>query len=95
MWRQHLTGQIKNERKLWSELEAKEDLEGEITKVSNLGEIRSGREATVPEEPGGDSSAVHIVIQHPSHGRVKRCFLRSKKIRAVYDWVGSLELYPP
>ena len=95
MWRQHLTGQIKNERKLWSELKADEDLEGEITKVSKLEEIRSAREARVPEEPGDDSSAVHMVVQHPSQGRVKRCFLRSDKMTAVYDWVGSLELQPP
>ena len=109
-WRQNITTQLENERKMWRKLKAdqkeeekknvdkdrerKEALEGEIAETGRLEAIQSAREARVPKEPGQDSSGVRMLVQHPSLGRIEHFFLSSEKMTAVYDWVGYLELHP-
>lgn len=105
-WRNVL---LENERKLKAEqdkeyqepleidLRKRKALEEEMSEVSRLEDIRRVREARVPQEPQVDadvSTQVRIVVQHPSQGRVTRFFSAQEKMLAVYDCIGSLDIYP-
>lgn len=52
------------------------------------------RRARVPEEPGEGEEKVVIRVRHNTQGIVERAFAPNAFMRAVYDWVGSLNLVP-
>jgi hypothetical protein len=52
------------------------------------------RSESVPSDPGKGVDSVQIQIRHTTLGLIRRYFLKSDKMLAVYDWVGSQSLLP-
>lgn len=46
------------------------------------------------EEPGIDEPQVYVRVRHIDLGMVKRAFKPYQTMAAVYDWIGSLQLFP-
>ncbi|KAK3730128.1 hypothetical protein QZH41_004831 [Actinostola sp. cb2023] len=75
-----------NEKRQVKEKEQKEE--------ERLQDVRSARSHRVPPQPDPGLPQVRIAVNHISLGKVIRSFSTKEKILAVYDWVGSLALYP-
>lgn len=52
------------------------------------------RSERVPLEPEEGSNTIKIQVRYKTRGLIKRRFLNSEKMLAVYDWVGSNSLLP-
>lgn len=82
--------------KLWRQTYAREDrLRQEMEDVKRLEELRKIRESRVPPEPADtNSQRLRVSVKHSLEGDVSRFFDPREKMLAVYDWVGSLNLFP-
>ena len=53
------------------------------------------REMFVTSEPElGEDFCVVVSVKHPEKGLIRRMFVSEHKMKEVYDWVGSLSMYP-
>ena len=49
----------------------------------------------VTSEPElGEDFCVFVSVRHPEKGLIRRMFVSEHKMKEVYDWVGSLSIYP-
>lgn len=63
--------------------------------VKRLEDLRKKRESRAPPEPAdADSPQLRVSVKHCLEGDVSRFFDPREKMLAVYDWVGSLNLFP-
>ena len=69
-------------------------LRQELDDVKRLEVLRKARESRVPPEPATDSQRLIVSVKHCLEGDVSRFFDPREKMIAVYDWVGSLNLFP-
>lgn len=73
----------------------KEDaLMEEIRRAKNVEGIHAARLGRVLEEPGINEPQVYVRVRHIDLGMVKRAFKPYQTMAAVYDWIGSLQLFP-
>ena len=56
--------------------------------------LRKRRECRVQNEPSENCQYVIVSVHHLQCGIIKRRFTPDCKVRAVYDWVGSLDTLP-
>lgn len=84
-----------------AEREAKENerrkrIEDEIAKAETeakaLERLRKARELRVPPEPDSTHPRVVLSVRHLHLGVIKRAFVSTDTVSAVYDWVGSKTL---
>ena len=75
-------------------LKNEECLRREVDEVERLEAIRKTRENRIPPEPTEHTHRVKVCVNHCFDGEVSRFFLAKEQMIAVYDWVGSLSLYP-
>lgn len=66
----------------------------EIKRAKKVEEIHAARLGRVLEEPGIDEPQVLVRVRHTDLGMVKRAFKPYQAMAAVYDWIGSLQLFP-
>ena len=71
-----------------------EALMEEISRARKVEEIHAARLGRVLEEPGIDEPQVVVRVRHIDLGLVKRAFKPYQAMAAVYDWIGSLQLFP-
>ena len=71
-----------------------EALMEEISRAKKVEEIHAARLGRVLEEPGIDEPRVVVRVRHIDLGLVKRAFKPYQAMAAVYDWIGSLQLFP-
>ena len=66
----------------------------EYEDVQWLEETRKAREIRVPPEPAENVPRVRVYVRYCIEGDVSRIFQITESMMAVYDWVGSLSLFP-
>ena len=64
------------------------------TEVKALERLRKARELRVPLEPDSAHPRVVLSVRHLHLGVIKRAFIPTDTVSAVYDWVGSLSITP-
>ena len=69
-------------------------LRREMEEVQRLEDLRKARESRVPPEPVDNAQRVRVSVSHCLEGNVSRFFPAKESMVAVYDWVGSLSLFP-
>lgn len=75
------------------QVKAKE-LKDKTDKEERIKRLQIFRAKRIPPEPTESSERVRVAVQHPALGRQWRYFSKTDTLIAVYDWVGSLSLYP-
>lgn len=99
LWRQKYAAVDNKEKKEYKVeiLDDKEDkdkcLRQEIEDVQRLEALRKTRENRVPLEPAENTERVKVLVKHSVEGNVSRFFRAGESMVAVYDWVGSLNLF--
>ena len=80
------------------ETERRKRIEDEIakaeTEAKSLERLRKARELRVPPEPDSTHPRVVLSVRHLYLGVIKRAFVPTDTVSAVYDWVGSLSATP-
>ena len=80
------------------ENERRKRIEDEIAKAETeakaLEGMRKARELRVPLEPDSTHPRVVLSVRHLHLGVIKRSFVPTDTVSAVYDWVGSLSTTP-
>ena len=65
-----------------------------INQENKAKELQLARQYRIPSEPQLSEEHVVISVRHISAGTIRRIFPSAAKVNSIYDWVGSVALFP-
>ena len=79
---------------LWQDMKKDEEKKQEEEEHARLELLRQARAYRVEEESKLEEEHVVVAVRHPHLKTQTRFFKPSSQMPAVYDWIGSLSIYP-